>query len=341
VKILIVGPSWVGDMVMAQSLFITLKQQHPDAIIDVLAPDWSRPIIERMPEVNQAIGLPFGHGELKLSSRRQFGRELVSAGYQQAIVLPNSLKSALVPFWASIPKRTGWRGEMRYLLLNDVRKLDKTAYPLMIERFVALAFPKGSQLPSPLPHPSLCVDPAERSQALEKYQLDTTHRRVLALCPGAEFGDSKRWPSEYFAEVAAKRIDQGWQIWVYGSANDRPVGDSISARLTPVQQEACVNLAGQTSLAEAVDLLSVADAVISNDSGLMHIAAALGRPLVVPYGSTSPDFTPPLSDKVKIEQVNLECSPCFKRECPLQHHNCMKQLTSARIDDALTDLLEG
>nr|MDT0251025.1 lipopolysaccharide heptosyltransferase II [Endozoicomonas sp.] len=154
-KYLIVGPSWVGDMVMAQTLFIAIKQQHPDAIIDVLAPAWSLPIIERMPEVRRGIDIPLGHGKLGLSARYQLGKSLRQEKYTHAITLPNSFKSALVPFWANIKHRIGWRGEMRYGLLNDIRKLDKSQYPLMVERFIALAYPEGAELPKPLPIPAL------------------------------------------------------------------------------------------------------------------------------------------------------------------------------------------
>ena len=211
-NILIIGPSWVGDMVMAQTLFTCLKQRHgDDCMIDVLAPDWSRPILERMPEVRSALSFPLGHGALELATRRRIGRSLAGQ-YDQAILLPNSLKSALVPFFAQIPLRTGWRGEMRYGLLNDVRKLNKDAYPLMIERFMALAYEPGAELPKPYPRPSLQIDPASRDAALAHFGLERD-RPVLALCPGAEFGEAKRWPSEHYAAVAEARIRQGWQVW--------------------------------------------------------------------------------------------------------------------------------
>ncbi|WP_122331001.1 lipopolysaccharide heptosyltransferase II, partial [Pseudomonas cannabina] len=271
-KILIVGPSWVGDMVMAQTLFQCLKQRHPECEIDVLAPEWSRPILERMPEVRAALSFPLGHGALELATRRRIGKSLAGQ-YDQAILLPNSLKSALVPFFAGIPKRTGWRGEFRYGLLNDVRTLDKQRYPLMIERFMALAFDKGAELPRPYPKPDLRIDSATRDAALNKFGL-TLDRPVLALCPGAEFGESKRWPAEHYAQVAEARIREGWQVWLFGSKKDHPVGESIRQELIPGLREESVNLSGETSLAEAIDLLSCADAVVSNDSGLMHVAAA-------------------------------------------------------------------
>ncbi|WP_122709558.1 lipopolysaccharide heptosyltransferase II [Pseudomonas viridiflava] len=332
-NILIVGPSWVGDMVMAQTLFQCLKQRHPECQIDVLAPEWSRPLLERMPEVRAALSFPLGHGALELATRRRIGKSLAGQ-YDQAILLPNSLKSALVPFFAGIRERTGWRGEFRYGLLNDVRTLDKERYPLMIERFMALAYDKNAELPRPYPKPSLQIDSATRDAALAKFGL-TLDRPVLALCPGAEFGESKRWPAEHYAQVADARIREGWQVWLFGSQKDHPVGETIRENLIPGLREESVNLSGQTSLAEAIDLLSCADSVVSNDSGLMHVAAALNRPLVAVYGSTSPAFTPPLADEVEVVQLGIECGPCFDRTCRFGHYNCMRLLEPGAVIQAL------
>lgn len=335
-RILIIGPSWVGDMVMAQTLFQVLKQRHPDCVIDVLAPDWSRPLLERMPEVRQALSFPLGHGALELGTRRRIGKSL-KGQYDQAILLPNSLKSALVPFFAGIPTRTGWRGEMRWGLLNDVRTLDKARYPLMIERFMALAYAPGAELPQPYPKPALRIETASRDAALAKFGL-ALDRPVLALCPGAEFGESKRWPAEHYAEVAEALVRQGWQVWLFGSKKDHPVGEAIRERLIPGLREESVNLAGETSLAEAIDLMSCADAVVSNDSGLMHVAAALNRPLVAVYGSTSPGFTPPLADQVEVVRLGLACSPCFDRTCRFGHYNCLRLLEPQAVIAALQRL---
>ena len=246
-NILIIGPSWVGDMVMAQTLFVCLKRQHPDCQIDVLAPEWSRPLLERMPEVRAALSFPLGHGAFELATRRRIGQEL-RGRYDQAILLPNSLKSALVPYFAGIPQRTGWRGEMRFGLLNDIRTLDKARYPLMIERFMALAYPPGAELPKPYPEPRLAIDPASRDAALERFGL-TLDRPVLALCPGAEFGEAKRWPAEHYAAVADARLRQGWQVWLFGSQKDAPGGEEIREWVTPGFEEDVYNLAGRTSLA--------------------------------------------------------------------------------------------
>lgn len=341
-KILIIGPSWVGDMVMAQSLFILLKQKYPDGVIDVLAPAWSRPILARMPEVRRAIDMPVGHGSLMWSARRRVGRELRQEGYDQAILLPNSLKSALIPWFAKIPQRTGWKGEMRYGLLNDLRLLDKQRYPLMVQRFDALAFPEGEVLPDKLPAPDLHIDEKRIPGLRERFGL-SGDRKILALCPGAEFGPAKQWPEHYYAEVAAQKIADGWQVWLLGSAKDKPVAESITHSLDEDQRHHCSNLAGVTKLEDAIDLLAIANAVVSNDSGLMHISAALNRPLVVVYGSTSPAFTPPLNEQVAILSVPVDCGPCFKRECPLpdpsRQMKCLNDLTPDRVINALRELV--
>lgn len=336
-KILVIGPSWVGDMVMAQSLFITLQQQHPDARIDVLAPAWSKALLHRMPEVTGALDMTVGHGELGWGKRRAIARELRVEAFDQAIVLPNSFKSALIPWFAGIPVRTGWRGEARSWLLNDCRILDKQAYPLMVERFIALALPPGSALPQPLARPALAVDQASQDAARSRLGL-TVPDPVLVLCPGAEFGAAKKWPATSYAAVAENWLADRGQVWIMGSANDGPDARAIIDHITPQRRAGCVDLTGQTSLGEAIDLMACAGMVISNDSGLMHIAAALQRPLVVVYGSTSPAFTPPLADNVRTVSLGLGCSPCFKRTCPLGHTHCLTQLDPARVTQAMLEL---
>ena len=324
-KVLVIGPSWIGDMVMAQSLFRCLQARNPQVVIDVLALDWTRELLDRMPEVNRAIAMPVGHGKLALGKRRQLGKSLQSEAYQQAIVLPNSFKSALAPFFAKIPLRTGWRGEARSWLLNDCRKLDKQQYPLMVERFAALGFPENSPLPKPLFWPALSVS-AEINVTKEKFGLETK-RDIIIFCPGAEFGPSKKWPESNFAKLADALISEGKQVWLMGSKNDAQTAQNIIATIQPEHKKYMVTLAGLTSIGEAIDLMSLAHTVVSNDSGLMHIAAALKKALVVFYGSTSPGFTPPLSNRVEILTLNLSCSPCFKRECPLGHLDCLNQLS--------------
>jgi heptosyltransferase II len=329
-KILIIAPAWVGDMVMAQSLFILLRSQG--STIDVLAPRATKPLLERMPEIHETIEMPLGHGELNLRLRYRLAKQLRSSRYTQAIVLTNSLKSALVPWFAKIRRRTSWTGESRYFLINDMRTLNKTQYPLMIERFLMLGIKPNEALPSPLPHPHLHVTEAQRTIALNVFSLDK-NKPIVVLCPGAEFGPAKRWPAKHFAEVAEKMMAQGSQVWLFGGPKDQTVCDEINA----IVGGACVNLAGKTNLLQAVDLLSCVDFVVTNDSGLMHVSAALDKPLVALYGSSAPSFTPPLSHDAKVLSLQLDCSPCFQRECPLGHLNCLNELKPEKVLQALSE----
>ncbi len=330
-SILIVGPSWVGDMVMAQSLYQLLRQRHPGTDIDVLAPAWSQPLLARMPEIRNAWPLQTAHGQLGLALRYRLGRNLRAQGYEQAIVLPNSFKSALVPFWAGIPLRTGYLGELRWGLLNDVRRLDKSKLRTTVQRFLALGLDRAETPPSPPPMPSLAVSPAGIAAALTRLELKHAAQPILALCPGAEYGPAKRWPAEYYAQIAKLYASRGWQVWLFGSERDRP----ITAQVRSLSGAECIDLAGRTTLGEAVDLLSLARAVVSNDSGLMHVAASLGRRLIAVYGSSDPQFTPPLSHKATVLSLGLPCSPCFKRVCPLGHTNCLRQLKPNMVQESI------
>lgn len=330
-SILVIGPSWVGDMILAQSLFKTLKQRNPAVEIDVAAPAWTLPLLERMPEVRRGIPLPFRHGRLDLMKRISIGRELRSNGYAQAILLTNSFKSAIVPFCANIPRRTGFLGEFRHGLLNDIRPLDEQKLPMTVQRFVALGLARDEALPIPLPQPSLTASTARAAAALDKLGRKMPETPVLGLCPGAEYGSAKRWPEEYYAKVAQWALDQGWEVWLFGSGKDAAVTGEIN-RLAGGR---CLDLGGKTSLAEAIDLMSLATAVVSNDSGLMHLAAALGRKLVAVYGSSDPGHTPPMSDTATVQYLGLECSPCFRRECPLGHLRCLKDIPASRVIEVL------
>jgi heptosyltransferase-2 len=322
-RVLVVAPSWVGDAVLAHPLIVRLKERDPGCVIDVLAPSWALAVFRRMPEVSKAIAMPFGHGELRLGERRRFARAL--APYDQAIVLPNSFKSALIPWHAGIAVRTGYRGEMRFGLLNDLRALDAAALPLIVERFAALAQPKGEPLRRPVPEPRLTIDAVARVAALHKLDLDAS-QPIAAFAPGAEYGPAKRWPARHFAELGRALMERGYQVWLFGSSNDREITAEIG-QLLP----GAVDLAGRTTLDEAIDLLSLAARVVTNDSGLMHIAAALERPMAAIFGSSSPAFTPPLSGRAQVISLHLSCSPCFRRVCPLGHTNCLVQLEPAKI----------
>ena len=330
-KILVVGPSWVGDMVMAQSLFIALKNTHPDCRIDVLAPAWSLSLLERMPEVSKAIVMPLPRGRLGLIERIRLGRSLRPEGYEQAILLPNSWKSALPPFFAKIHIRTGYIGECRWGLLNDARKLDKNLLTMTVQRFVALGLPADASMPPVCPAPVLTISKDRQQAVIDKFKL-TPSAKILALCPGAEYGAAKRWPAQYYAEVARHKIDQGWQVWLFGSDKDK----ADAAQINRETSGFCTDFTGRTSLAEAVDLMSLANTVVSNDSGLMHVAAALDKKIIAIYGSSDPGFTPPLNAKAHVISLSLDCAPCFKRDCPLGHTQCLTGITPDRVFEFIT-----
>ena len=318
---------------MTQPLLTRLKQRQADTVIDVYAANWSKAVFSRMPEVNDILTNPFGHGVLKLGLRYREGRALAKRHYDEVVVLPGSLKSALVPFFARIKIRTGFLGESRRGLLNNIHELDEVALPLMVERYAKLAQAPTEALKRPVSHPHLDVDVTQQHATLAA--LGLTQQAAVVFCPGAEYGPAKRWPSQHYAALAKRFIQDGKQIWLIGSNKDHEVAEEIN-QLSGSQ---CVNLCGKTQIDQAIDLIATAGLVVCNDSGLMHVAAAVGTPLVSVFGSSSPDHTPPLSDKAKILSLNLDCSPCFERVCPLGHTHCLTQLWPDRVYDAAQTLL--
>jgi heptosyltransferase-2 len=326
-KIVIVAPSWIGDTVAAQPLFMRLRDRYPQARIDALAAPWVAAVLHAMPEIDgEVIDNPFDHGQLRLMERWALARLLTKRGYDAAYVLPNSLKSALIPFFAGIPRRVGFTGESRYALINVRHTLDKAALPLQVERYAILAEEPGGVLPRPVPNPKLTVDAAATAAALDALALQASPAPVI-FCPGAEFGPAKRWPERHFAALAQQLAGQCAPVWLLGSKKDAQVGEEI-VRLAG---GAARNLCGSTNLKQAIHLLAIARHVVTNDSGLMHVAAALGTPLTALFGSSSPGYTPPLSDRAQVISLALSCSPCFKRECPLGHLNCLNHITPERV----------
>ena len=289
-RILIIGPA-VRDMVMSQSLYRRLKLLHPTAQLDVLAPTWCRPVVERMPEVDEVIEMPIGHGVLNLKGRWQIAQQLKIKQYTHAFVLPNSAKSALIPWFVGISQRIGWKGEFRYGLLTDLRP-NKKDFEYMVERYVALAHSQATMLDDVcldnIEPPKLNVNKDNQYRCFEMYGIDAS-RPLIGICPGAEFGPAKRWPEVHFAALAAHFISQGKQVCLFGSGKDQPVTQAIVQALPKEAQGACFDLAGKTQLGDVVDLLAACQQVITNDSGLMHIAAAVDAPIVAIYGSTSLD----------------------------------------------------
>ncbi len=310
-------------MVMAQSLFKVLRARQPDHPLDVLAPEWSLPIVARMPEIRTGIASQTAHGEIGLGTRRRIAAGLRGL-YDRSIVMPRSFKAALIPWLARVPVRTGFRGESRFLLINDVRPFDREVLDQTVKRFVALGLDAGEALPPDLPQPSLRVSTDNQARALAALGLDLA-RPVIAMMPGAEYGPAKCWPLEYFTELAARLDGEGYAVWVLGSHKDAAAAERIAGG------SGALNLCGKTSLEDVIDLLAACEQAVSNDSGLMHVAAAVGIRVHAIYGSSSPKFTPPLTKSREIHEIDLECRPCFERECPLGHLRCLRDLSPARI----------
>lgn len=312
---------------MAQALLLLLKQRDPERDLDILAPGWSLPIVSRMPQVRRGIAAQTEHGEIGLRKRWRISRELRRHGYDQAIILPRSLKAALIPWFASIERRTGFHGESRYILINDERLFDHNMLDQTVKRYVALGLEPGEALPE-IPNPVLRVSVANQDTLLDKLDI-RSDRPVIAMMPGAEYGPAKCWPIEYFAALASLLATDGYDVWVLGAAGDADAGEQIAAQST------AVNLCGKTSLADVIDLLGLATQAVSNDSGLLHIAAAAGTHVHGIYGSSTPEFTPPLTARCDIHYLDIECSPCFERHCPLLHLRCLRDIQPATVHDAI------
>ena len=334
-RTLVISPNWIGDAVMAQPLLQLLKRQHPERAIDVLAPPSVAPVWRAMMEVDSVLETPFRHGALQLKERWKYAQMLRARGYADAYVLPNTLKYALIPWLAGIPKRVGYQGEMRYGLLNTMHHDDAPPRP-MVAFYAALAGDPAAALRADVPRPVLRASGEQVAAACAKAGI-APERRLVVFAPGAEFGAAKRWPARHFAALARALIDAdpALQIAMLGSPKDREVCDEIAA----AAGGGVFNLAGATTLDEAIALLSHAAAVVSNDSGLLHIASALNRPVVALYGPTDPDHAPPFSDIAKSISLRLDCSPCRQRECPLGHQNCMQKIEPEQVTDALHPIL--
>ncbi|MGQ0655781.1 MAG: lipopolysaccharide heptosyltransferase II [Betaproteobacteria bacterium] len=315
-RILVVAPNWIGDALMAQPLLRRLRRKTPAPRIDVVAPAWVAPLVRRMPEVDEVIEVPVRHGAFDLGARWRLGRELRRRGYDQAIVLPNTWKSALPAFLAGIPLRTGYTGEARYGLLN--LRYKKSEAP-MREHYAALADAPG-RFRKDIPHTRLLSDEAQVKSTLRRFGIGGGY---AVFCPGAEYGPAKRWP--YFAQLAGKLP---MPVVIVGSKQDLAAAAGIEGK----------NLAGRTTLDEAIDVIAGSRVVVSNDSGLMHVAAALGRPLVALFGSSSPSHTPPQPGASRVIWLGIECSPCFQRTCPLGHFRCMREIDVDNVLKAIQNL---
>ena len=334
-RLLVIAPNWIGDAVMAQPLLQLLKKKYPQHAVDVLAPAWVAPVLRAMSEVDTVLETPFKHGALQLRERWRYAQLLRQRQYSFAYVLPNTLKFALLPWMAGIPKRVGYKGESRYGLINIMHFDDVNNPRAMVPFYAALADAPTPQAPVHLPTPALTATPQQIRSTLNHLNLSEQHP-VICLAPGAEFGNAKRWPATHFAELAKRTLMAlpDAQIVLLGSPKDKDVCDEIKTLIPEVH-----SLAGKTTLDQAIALIASAAAMVSNDSGLLHIASALNRPVIALYGPTDPDHAPPFSDIAYSLSLRLSCAPCKQRECPLAHHDCMQKLDVLRVWGALQTIL--
>ena len=342
-RILIIAPNWIGDAVMTQPLLASLKTLYPESKIDVLASGWVAPIYRACSEVSEVIEAKFEHKKLQWQMRKQLAKELEQANYQACFVLPNSFKSALIPWLANIPFRIGYRGELRYGLINlTLHNPSKVNRPPMVEHYPALSQLLDKEIPEATNTglmPALNVSAAAKESieaSLHKANID--QKSVYVMCPGAEYGPTKRWPAEHFAKLAQILIaaNPSNHIILLGSKSDHALAAEILS-LAKLPNNT-LNWCGNTSLDQAIALIGLCKAVISNDSGLMHVAAALKTPQVAIFGSSDPAHTPPLSSMAKVIWLNLPCSPCHKRECPLGHLKCLKDIRPEQVLATLNTL---
>jgi heptosyltransferase-2 len=342
-RTLVISPNWIGDAVMAQPLLALLRAAAPDRPIDVLAPPAVSPVWRQMAEVDQVLETPFRHRALQLGERWKYARELRRRGYADAYVLPNTLKFALIPWLAGIARRVGYKGESRYGLIN-VMHHDETPPRPMVAFYAALAGAPLAQLDAArraaLPRPRLSASAQQMAEVCAKTGV-SPERPLLVFAPGAEFGGAKRWPAAHFAGLARAVLADhpDAQVALLGSPKDKQACGEVLAALPDAPPGALFNLAGATSLAEAIALIAQAAAVVANDSGLLHIASALNRPVVALYGPTDPDHAPPFSDLAASLSLRLACSPCRQRECPLGHQDCMVKLEPQLVWRSLQPML--
>jgi heptosyltransferase II len=331
-RILVIAPNWIGDAVMSEPLLAAIKAPHPHALIDVLATPWVAPVYRACSEVTELIEADLRHGQLQWGLRRALATQIKKRNYASCYVLPNSLKSALIPWLANIPVRVGYQGELRRFLLTETKaNSPKTQRIPMVEHYANLCAPSRNSdaaIRAPQLIPTVSALESARTR-LQSAGIQTN--TLVVLCPGAEYGPSKRWPAAHFAALAQLILEANpnASVVLLGSPSDSAIGDAIVS--SAASQGRIFNWCGATSLDEAIAIISLCSKVVSNDSGLMHIAAALHIPQVAVFGSSDPNHTPPNSAKASIISLHLPCSPCHQRECPLGHLNCLNQISPERV----------
>ena len=335
-RVLIIAPNWIGDAVMSLPLLKQIKTS--DCQIDVLATPWVAPIYEACDEVQKVISANFIHGQLQLPLRWQVSRGLRKTGYKACYILPNSWKSLIIPLLAGIPQKIAYIGESRsFFLTHALPNPNKSERPSMVGHYLSLAFNNSfeiSRFNSEDFYPRLTMKSEviqSCSSVLNNYLPNS--KSFFIIAPGAEFGPAKQWPTNHFSHLANLLLHQykEFGILILGSKKDTSVADQILYGVEPQYLARIQNLCGKIPLIEAMGVLSMSKGLISNDSGMMHIGAALKIPQVAVFGSSDPSHTPPLSKKASIMYLGLDCSPCHQRKCPLGHSNCLVNISPESV----------
>jgi heptosyltransferase-2 len=316
---------WIGDFVRCHSVVKLLRQRYPGRPVDLLTTTLCAPLLDYMPGVRQGLVWDLPRKRLALREHKALARRLAAERYGKVLVMPRTWKSALAPYLAGIPERIGFAGEARFVLLNDVR-FGERRLPRMIDRCGALTLAKGEAVPADWPAPELIVPPAEAAAWRAKHGLDDS-RPVVAFAPGA-VGPSKRWPVEYFGQLAKSLAVEGHQVWVLGSPNESTLAAEIAHASGPAARDLTSN-----DLRNAILALRVARIAVSNDSGLVHVAAAMGTPTVGIFGPTSPWHWAPLNPLAAVIETrsDVPCRPCHKPNCRLVHHRCMRDIGAGEV----------
>jgi heptosyltransferase II len=330
--ILIVPYMWIGDFVRGHTVVRLLRERFPSRPIDVLATAMVAPLLDYMPGVRKGIVVDLPRKQLALGQHRALAGRLRAEGYGQALVMPRTWKSALAPFLAGIPIRTGFVGEARFGLINDLRPGERRL-PRMVDRCAALVLQKGETAPAEWPLPQLCVSAADVAAWRARLGLAPDGRPVVAFGPGA-VGPSKRWP--YYADLARRFAAEGHQVWVLGGPGER----ELAAEIVRGAEADIRDLTGP-NLRTAILALAAADTAVSNDSGLLHVAAALGTPAIGIFGPTSPWHWAPLNPIAAVIETTSElpCRPCHKPVCRLGHHRCMRDIAVDQVAVAARNAL--
>lgn len=335
-RILVIAPNWIGDAVMSQPLLAAIKVSYPNVAIDVLATPWVAPVYRACSEVTELIEANLRHGQLQWGMRRELAAQIKKRNYASCYVLPNSLKSALIPWLANIPVRIGYQGELRRFLMTETKANSPKMQRIpMVEHYANLSAPSRNSdtaicVPQLTPTAS-ALEAARTRLQTAGIQTDT----LVVLCPGAEYGPSKRWPAAHFAALAQSilKAKPNASVVLLGSPSDRAIGEAIVS--ATASDGRMFNWCGETSLDEAIAIIGMCSNMVSNDSGLMHIGAALQVPQVAIFGSSDPNHTPPNSAKAIVISLHLPCSPCHQRECPLGHLNCLNQISADQVFAAI------